>query len=330
MINEASIAKAGGQHQQQQQEEHRPGPTGTGTGTGTGGSVATTVAPAGRSMSMMSPLGLQQQQQQQDGHHPNNILSTLFGRRTGRNNNDKQQQQQQQNRDKESDTQALLAAELNRLSVKERDEVLLDIHGCSGNNMVDSSSSSRGKRNGDDDEEKDEDDDDAVSIGRFLEHLQTIPDEEKRAYLLAVEQEKNTSKDGSVCGKSEKSLSSATTTAAAAVEAAASQSYVHDPNFILMFLRCVRFNVADAAKRFVKFFEQKLMLFGTEKLARDIWWSDLSDDDQSALQSGYVQILSKRDRAGRAIVWFNPRIDFHKEEHRDSTVAENMVRLFLH
>mmetsp|Transcript_35127 Transcript_35127/g.85000 ORF Transcript_35127/g.85000 Transcript_35127/m.85000 type:complete len:685 (+) Transcript_35127:147-2201(+) len=283
----AATTKAG-----QQQQHHRPGATGTGTGTG----VAFSATGRG-SMGMMSPLVGLHRQQQQDDHPPNNMLSAFFSRSGNGNESHDEHKQSTEN-----DTQALLAAELNRLSMKERDEVFQDIHGCSETIMA-STGGGNGKGNGN---ESSDDDENYDAIGRFLEHLQTIPDGEKRAYLLAVEQDRN-----------KKSLSSSSSS---------SSSYVHDPKFILMFLRCEHFNVVDAAKRFVMFFEQKLTLFGPEKLARDIWWSDLSDDDKSCLESGYVQVLSKRDRAGRAIIWFNFRIDFHKEEHHDSSVTENKMR----
>jgi hypothetical protein len=49
-------------------------------------------------------------------------------------------------------------------------------------------------------------------------------------------------------------------------------------------------------------FEVKLEVFGKDKLVRDILISDL---DPVALKSGYIQLLARRDRAGRALLFIN-------------------------
>ena len=88
--------------------------------------------------------------------------------------------------------------------------------------------------------------------------------------------------------------------------------YVLDEKFLTMFLRAVEFNTKTAAIRFVAFFETKLELFGREKLGRDIRVDDLDEDDINCLESGYAQVLNKRDRAGRAIFMLMPMIRRYK------------------
>lgn len=111
----------------------------------------------------------------------------------------------------------------------------------------------------------------AISV--LLEALDRIPMTEKTAYLIALNQ---------------------------------NSSYAHDEKFLLMFLRADRFNVDAAALRVTAFFENKMQLFGREKLGREILYSDLTPDDIAVLESGYAQISPGRDRAGRAILCLMP------------------------
>lgn len=78
-------------------------------------------------------------------------------------------------------------------------------------------------------------------------------------------------------------------------------SYVNDPGFILMFLRAEDFDVKLAVKRIISHFEQKLQLFGIEKLARKITYEDFDEEDKVALHRGGTQILPYKDSSGRAI-----------------------------
>ena len=82
----------------------------------------------------------------------------------------------------------------------------------------------------------------------------------------------------------------------------ANSSYVGDRSLRLKFLRADSFDPKLAAERYVKWFENKLELFGSEMLTRDIKMSDLSESEVRSLETGYIQILSERDRAGRAII----------------------------
>jgi hypothetical protein len=80
------------------------------------------------------------------------------------------------------------------------------------------------------------------------------------------------------------------------------QSSQYVQSLYLMFLRCDDFRVSDAAERLLKYFEAKLELFRSDKLACDITQEDLSADDMEALKTGAFQILQCRDRAGRLIL----------------------------
>jgi hypothetical protein len=81
-----------------------------------------------------------------------------------------------------------------------------------------------------------------------------------------------------------------------------SPDYVNDPAFLLLFLRSDGFDPSLAAQRFVNHLEQKLVLFGKEKLAVPIAIKDLSPDDLEALSCGGIQLLPCTDRGGRLIL----------------------------
>jgi hypothetical protein len=77
---------------------------------------------------------------------------------------------------------------------------------------------------------------------------------------------------------------------------------LNDKYFLLKFLRAERFDAVKAAARFLNFLVEKEKLFGTEKLLKIIQISDLDDLTKIGLKSGYFQILPGRDVAGRAII----------------------------
>jgi hypothetical protein len=81
-----------------------------------------------------------------------------------------------------------------------------------------------------------------------------------------------------------------------------SPEYVNDPTFLLMFLRSDDYDASLAAKRFVSHLEQKLVLFGKEKLAVTITMRDLSPDDLESLSCGGLQLLPCKDRGGRQVL----------------------------
>ena len=87
----------------------------------------------------------------------------------------------------------------------------------------------------------------------------------------------------------------------ASYDAAFRQSSEYVRNLRLMFLRSREFDAVRAAARMVGYFQKKEQLFGVDKLAKDIKLSDLNEDDIRALESGFIQVLPSRDRAGRLI-----------------------------
>ncbi|KAL3930740.1 MAG: hypothetical protein SGBAC_011632 [Bacillariaceae sp.] len=80
-----------------------------------------------------------------------------------------------------------------------------------------------------------------------------------------------------------------------------SPHYVQDQTLRMKFLRSEKFDVQKSAERMIRFFDCKLYFFGEQKLCKDITLHDLDKDDLKALKAGYMQILSGRDRAGRAV-----------------------------
>ena len=74
-----------------------------------------------------------------------------------------------------------------------------------------------------------------------------------------------------------------------------------DTDFQLMFLRADRFDVPAAARRMCLFFEEKLRLFGDDKLVRKLTLADLSQDDVTSLFNGAGHILPQKDSSGRLI-----------------------------
>jgi hypothetical protein len=82
-----------------------------------------------------------------------------------------------------------------------------------------------------------------------------------------------------------------------------SSEYVKNRKFKLQFLRADSFQPGAAAIRLASFFEAKTELFGSEKIVEDIRLRDLDKMDiRCLMESGYVQRLSEKDQAGRAII----------------------------
>jgi hypothetical protein len=71
-------------------------------------------------------------------------------------------------------------------------------------------------------------------------------------------------------------------------------------------LQCLRadsYDVAKTASRVLRFFQLKLKLFvSTKLLPQDLGIQHLPKEDLPYLQSGFIQLLSQRDRSGRALL----------------------------
>ena len=93
---------------------------------------------------------------------------------------------------------------------------------------------------------------------------------------------------------------------AVAYQMAISQNkdYVESPLFRIGFLRTERYDTKKAAQRIIRFFHQKLQLFGPTALTRDVCWEDLGMEGQNYLQRGAFQLLPKRDLSGRRVVFY--------------------------
>jgi hypothetical protein len=94
----------------------------------------------------------------------------------------------------------------------------------------------------------------------------------------------------------------------------------NDSEFRLAFLRACDFDAAQAAQRFARHFEQKVMLFGNSKAGESIRLPDLCEDDLESLQCGAIQFLPKTDRGGRLVLVARYRNFVYKS-------PENLVRL---
>ena len=66
--------------------------------------------------------------------------------------------------------------------------------------------------------------------------------------------------------------------------------YVASRRFRLAFLRAEEFDAEAAATRLVRFCEEKLLLFGEERLGRDVTIQDFSEEDLQCLKSGAMQV----------------------------------------
>lgn len=105
-----------------------------------------------------------------------------------------------------------------------------------------------------------------------------------------------------------------------------SKDYV-SRNFRLKFLRTEKFDAHLAAVRMALHFEEKLDLFGEEKLAREIVQSDLDEDDMATLSSGYLQVLNSLDFGERKVIFYYKALS-NIEEHDCYKYRENILKSF--
>ena len=84
--------------------------------------------------------------------------------------------------------------------------------------------------------------------------------------------------------------------------------YVQGKPFRLLFLRADEYDSSKAARRMMKHFQNKLELFGEEKLTKTITYDDLNKEDKAALHCGSFQFLEEPDVKGRTVVFFLPEL----------------------
>ena len=106
--------------------------------------------------------------------------------------------------------------------------------------------------------------------------------------------------------------------------------YAQNSEFRLAFLRAERFHPRQAARRFLAFLEEKLMLWGSSRLTREITMSDFDSQDMEVLRTGKLQLLQQKDQSGRQII--SHVIADHIETKHNSVVSVNScsVSLFMH
>mmetsp|Transcript_698 Transcript_698/g.1258 ORF Transcript_698/g.1258 Transcript_698/m.1258 type:complete len:507 (-) Transcript_698:1067-2587(-) len=98
------------------------------------------------------------------------------------------------------------------------------------------------------------------------------------------------------------------------------RSFVEDYDFRLMFLRSEGFVASAACNRMMQFLKLKQIYFGEGKITKDITFLDLSEDDILSLRTGAIQVLSEKDRSGRAVVAVLPSL------WNQQQTPENMMR----
>ena len=186
------------------------------------------------------------------------------------------------------DNGAAIAAELTRLSMKEREDILDDIHGV------------------------------ASSTPETPESIQTALNE-----LHTTLKRKCAATHTSTATTA--SVNSTPISVYQMALQSDNPSYVLDPAFGLLFLRSEHFNVWAAAQKILRFLQTKLELFGPSKLCHNITIDDLGPDGVAALENGQFQLLPFRDRSGRAIFCFpaqlyNSKIPLHADVSDQSRI----------
>jgi hypothetical protein len=186
----------------------------------------------------------------------------------------------------------LLAKEMMRLSVKDRNDIQEEIHGVKCLAVDETPELIR------------------ASLRKLTEEIDTnIPDSQKRAYLQSLQPLHPSYPSSPVGSGPSRLLSSPTTQNNNNSNNNNNLSYIHGDDFRLRFLRCDLFDVPRAARRLVTYLDMLLELFGDYALRRPICLSDFSKEELRHMRKGMIQVLPYRDRSGRRIM-----IAFPEEE----------------
>lgn len=97
-----------------------------------------------------------------------------------------------------------------------------------------------------------------------------------------------------------------------------------DDGHMLRFLRAENFSATNAARRLVRYWNDRFKLFGPDKFCLPMTLKGALKDDSLALSRGYVQLLPETDTAGRAVVY----IDWSSHEPSVGYSEESMHRVF--
>ena len=120
----------------------------------------------------------------------------------------------------------------------------------------------------------------------------------------------------------EKELTNISNKVAYDLASSMSKKYTSSKKRRLMFLRAESFDAYNAASRMVRFFDQKYELFGPHNLTKDITLDDLDPDDIAALEKGFYQVLPEKDRAGRLVFCYFPKLKMIRTTQ--NMVSENV------
>eukprot|EP00531_Pseudo-nitzschia_arenysensis_P014734 CAMPEP_0116133104 /NCGR_PEP_ID=MMETSP0329-20121206/9923_1 /TAXON_ID=697910 /ORGANISM="Pseudo-nitzschia arenysensis, Strain B593" /LENGTH=625 /DNA_ID=CAMNT_0003627703 /DNA_START=229 /DNA_END=2106 /DNA_ORIENTATION=+ len=94
-------------------------------------------------------------------------------------------------------------------------------------------------------------------------------------------------------------------------------AYVTNPDFTIGFLRAEDYNVRKAAWRMFRYLKIKREIFGDDKVTRDILLDDLGEKGKEILDRGPMQVLTKPDNNGRAVVFCTYHVDKIRMRRKD-------------
>jgi hypothetical protein len=78
-------------------------------------------------------------------------------------------------------------------------------------------------------------------------------------------------------------------------------------DFKLLFLRCEVFNAKLAAKRYVQYWDKRVVIFGPVKAFQPLTLNEALSEDQLALESGVINLMEGlHDQMGRAVLYLDP------------------------
>ena len=175
----------------------------------------------------------------------------------------------------------LLAKDMLKLSVRDRNDIQEEIHGVKCLAVHESPELVR------------------RSLKELTEEIDKIPDAEKRAYLKSMKllpdnsEGNSTRNSNSTCVNDIRRQAPTPTTRL---------SYIHKDDFKLRFLRCDLFDIAKAARRLVTYLDLLLEIFGEDALKRPPSIMDFTKDELKHFRKGMIQILPYRDRSGRRVI----------------------------
>ncbi|KAL3784797.1 hypothetical protein HJC23_013837 [Cyclotella cryptica] len=93
---------------------------------------------------------------------------------------------------------------------------------------------------------------------------------------------------------------------------------------VFRFLLVENFKAREAARRLVRYWNERYRLFGQDKFCLPLTLKGALKDDSLALSRGYVQILPQADTAGRAVIY----VDWSCHEPSIGYSVESMHRVF--